>query len=76
MSRTHDPARSPPPDQWLPYVLVGVGLVVGLLVLLYEPLPGSVLNPVVGWSALAVAFGSVYVLVARHGGPGERGPDF
>lgn len=61
---------------WLPYALAGVGILVGLLVLLFEPLPWSSANVVVGWSALAVAFGSVYVLIARHGGPGERGPDF
>lgn len=61
---------------WLPYALVGAGILVGLVVLLFRPLPWSAANTAVGWSALAVALGSVYFLVAEHGGPGERGPDF
>lgn len=64
------------PTRWLPYALVAVGVLVGLGVLLFEPLAPAVLNAAVGWSVLAVAVGSVYYLVAVGGGPGERGPDF
>lgn len=62
--------------RWLPYALVGVSLPVGLVVVLFEPLPWPAVNLVVGGLALAVAIGSVHHLVARHAGPGERGPDF
>lgn len=62
--------------QWLPYVLVGLGLLVGLVVLLLEPLPWPAANLLVGGALLAVAAGSVTVLIARHGGPDERRPDF
>lgn len=76
MSRHDAPSGSLTSTRWLPYVLTGVGLVVGLVVLLFEPLPWSVGNAVVGWAVVAVALGSVYFLIARHGGPGERGPEF
>lgn len=76
MTSTDAPSSASALDQWLPYVLVGAGLLAGLLVLLFQPMPWPAANAVVGWSLLAVALGSVYFLVARGGGPGERGPDF
>lgn len=63
-------------SHWLPYALTAVGLFLGLGVLLFEPFAVSALNTAIGWGAVAVSFGSVFYLVARHGGPGERGPDF
>lgn len=66
----------PATNRWLPYALVGIGLPVGLLVVLVEPLPWPVMNHVVGGVFLAVAVGSVAHLIVRHSGPGERGPDF
>jgi hypothetical protein len=62
--------------QWLPYVLAGLGLLLGPVVLLLEPIPWPVANLLVGGAFLAVAAGSVAFLIARHSGPGERGPDF
>lgn len=62
--------------EWLPYVLVGLGLPIGLFVVFDGPIPWPAANLVVGGSLLAVAIGAVAHLIARHGGPGERGPDF
>lgn len=62
--------------QWLPYVIAGVGLLLGLVVVLLEPLPWPTANLVVGAALLAVAAGSVTFLIARHSGPDERRPDF
>ncbi|MFB6353332.1 MAG: hypothetical protein ABEJ92_04535 [Halobacteriales archaeon] len=62
--------------QWLPYGLAGTGLVGGLVVWLFEPFPWPGANALVAGTMLAVAVGSTYFLVARGGGPGERGPDF
>lgn len=76
MNRIHDLADTGWSNQWLPYVIVGVALFGGLLVLLFAPLPWAGLNLLVGGAFLAVAIGSVLHLIARHGGPGERGPDF
>lgn len=61
---------------WLPYVLVGVGLLAGLVVVFAEPLPWAGANRLVGGVLLAVALGAVTHLIARNSGPGERGPDF
>lgn len=63
-------------SRWLPYVLTGIGLPVGLLVVLLGPLPSLTLNYLVGGALIAVAFGSVAHLIAQHSAPGERGPDF
>lgn len=57
-------------------MLTGVGLVVGLVVVLFEPLPTALLNYLVGGAFLAVAGASVTYMIAEFGGPGERGPDF
>lgn len=62
--------------RWFPYVLVGLTLPVGLLVLLLEPLPWAPLNTSIGAILLLTTLASVAHLVARHAGPGERGPDF
>ena len=70
------PAGGLASPQWLPYVLAGVGLVGGLLVLQYGPLPGELADLLVGGALLALAVGSVAQLVVRGGGPGGRGPDF
>ena len=63
-------------DQWLPYVLVGLGLLAGLVLVLIEPVPWAWLNLLVGGALLAVAAGGVTFLIARHSGPDERRPDF
>lgn len=75
MDRTAS-AGGPTSPHWLPYVLAGVGLLGGLVVVLFEPLPGTTANLLVGGSLLAVGGGSVVHLIARGGGPGGRGPDF
>lgn len=62
--------------QWLPYVLVGLGLLLGLVVLLLEPFAWPPLNLLVGGGLLAVAAGSVTFLIARYGGPDKRRPNF
>lgn len=59
----------------IPYVLTGLGLVVGLVVVLLGPFPAP-LNYLVGGAFLAVAVGSVTYLITAFSGPGERGPDF
>lgn len=76
MARLGDAEGPPSSIRWLPYALVGAGLLGGLWILQFEPLPWPVVNTVVGWSSLAVAFGSVYYLIARGSGPGGRRPDF
>ena len=63
-------------DEWLPYVLAGIGLIIGLAVLLVGPLPWRSANLAIGGALLAAAVGAVAHLVVRGGGPGERGPDF
>lgn len=60
----------------LPYVGTALGLVGGLVVLLFGPLPTPTLNLLVGGALLAVAVASVAYLIVAFGGPGERGPDF
>lgn len=62
--------------QSTPYVLTGLGLVFGLVVLLFEPFPGRTLNYLVGGTCLAVAVASVTYLVVAFSGPDERRPDF
>lgn len=76
MAQPPDSAADRPGSRWLPYGLVGVGLLVGLLVVLFEPFPWPLANRVVGGALLAVGVGSVTFLIVRHSGPGDRGPDF
>lgn len=59
-----------------PYGLTGLGLVIGLVVLLFEPLAMPLANGVVGGAFLTVAVASVTYLIVEFSGPGERGPDF
>lgn len=59
-----------------PYVLTGLGLVLGLVVVLLGPLPGAVLNYLVGGAFLAVAVVSVTYMIVAGSGPDERRPDF
>lgn len=59
-----------------PYVLTGLGLVGGLIVLLFDPFPGTALNILVGGAFLAVAVASIMSLIIAFSGPDERGPDF
>ncbi|MFB6206477.1 MAG: hypothetical protein ABEJ05_08140 [Haloglomus sp.] len=59
-----------------PYVLTGLGLVAGLVVLLFDPLPTAMLNYLVGGAALAVAIASVTYMIVEFTDPGERGPNF
>lgn len=59
-----------------PYGLTFIGLVGGLLVLLFSPLPTQILNYVLGGGLLVVAVASVTYLITGFSGPGERGPDF
>lgn len=59
-----------------PYALVGLGLVGGILALLFEPFASQTLNTLLGGGFLAVAVASVTYLIVGSSGPGERGPDF
>jgi len=59
-----------------PYGLTGLGLMIGLAVLLFEPLSTPLGNYVAGGGFLAVAVASVTHLIVEFSGPGERGPDF
>lgn len=61
---------------WLPYVLVGLGLPTGLVLVFRAPLPWPGVNLWLGGSLLAVALGATVHLIARDGGPGGRRPDF
>jgi uncharacterized membrane protein YccC len=63
-------------ERSLPYVGTAVGLVGGLVVLLFGPLPTPTLNLLVGGALLVVAVASVAYMVVAFGGPGERGPEF
>ncbi|MFT4922893.1 MAG: hypothetical protein ACI8XM_002112 [Haloarculaceae archaeon] len=58
------------------YALTGLGLVGGLVVLLFQPLPAALLNYLVGGAFVAVGVASVTYMIAEFSGPGERGPDF
>jgi hypothetical protein len=49
---------------------------VGLVVLLFDPLPTAALNYLVGGAFLAVAVASVTYLIVGFSGPDERRPDF
>lgn len=69
-------ARWVPVRQSTPYVLTFLGLVGGLVVLLFAPLPSATLNSLVGGAFLAVAVASVTAMIAEYSGPDERGPDF
>jgi uncharacterized membrane protein HdeD (DUF308 family) len=60
----------------VPYVLTGLGLVGGLVVLLWSPLATARLNYFVGGALLLVAVASVVYMIVEFSGPGERGPDF
>lgn len=60
----------------MPYVLTGLGLLVGLVVILFEPFPGAALNYAVGAVFLAVAVASVTYMIVADSGPDERKPDF
>lgn len=59
-----------------PYVLTGLGLIGGLVIVQFGPLPDTVLNLLIAGAFLAVAAASVPYLIAAHSGPDERGPDF
>ena len=59
-----------------PYALAGTGLLLGLVVLLFGPLPTPTLNYLVGGALLAVAVVSVASLIVAGSGPGERRPEF
>ena len=58
----------------LPDVGTAVGLVGGLVVLLFGPLPTSALDLPVGGTLLAAVVVRVAYLIAGVDGPGERGP--
>lgn len=60
----------------IPYVLTGLGLLVGLVVILVGPFPWPTLDYLVGGSFLAVAIASVTYLIVADSGPEERRPDF
>ncbi|MDZ7702398.1 MAG: hypothetical protein U5J98_10250 [Halobacteriales archaeon] len=61
---------------WLPYVIVGLGLPVGLVLVFRAPLPWPGANLWLGGLLLAVAVGATLQLIARDSGPGGRRPDF
>lgn len=60
----------------VPYALTFVGLIGGLLVILFAPFGNNIVNLLVGGGLLGAAIGAVAVLIARHSGPDERRPDF
>jgi hypothetical protein len=62
--------------QGIPYALIGLGLVVGLVVLETGPFPWAPLNYLVGATFLAVALSAVTYLIVASSGPEERRPDF
>lgn len=62
--------------QSTPYALAGLGLVVGLVILLFRPLAPPTLNYVVGGVFLVGAVASVLYMIIEFSGPDERGPDF
>jgi hypothetical protein len=62
--------------RYTPYVLTWVGLVGGLVVLLFTPLPSALLNYFVAGALLALSLVSVTYMIVEFSGPGERGPDF
>ncbi|MFB6298278.1 MAG: hypothetical protein ABEH56_07135 [Salinirussus sp.] len=59
-----------------PYALTGLGLTVGLVVLLFEPLATATLNYFVGAAAIVIAVAAVTAMIVEYSGPGRRGPDF
>lgn len=73
MATEPDPA---PPTRWWLYAVTFVGLVGGLVVLLFGPLPSPELNTLVGGVLLAAAVLSVTYMIVEFSGPGDRGPDF
>lgn len=62
--------------QSTPYVLTGLGLVMGLVVLLFGPFPAPEMNYFVGGAFLATAVASVTYMIVEFSGPDERRPDF
>lgn len=60
---------------WL-YLATVVGLLGGLVVLLFEPVPTAGANVLLGGALIAGAVASVAALIAGPDGPRRRGPDF
>lgn len=73
MASESDPT---PATRWWLYALTFLGLVGGLVVLLFRPLPSAEWNTFVGGVLLAIAVLSVTYMIVEFSGPGERGPDF
>ncbi|MFC6874209.1 hypothetical protein [Halobellus marinus] len=63
-------------QQSTPYALTGLGLVVGLMTLLFEPFSTPIVNHFVGGLFLAIATASVAYMIVAFSGPDERRPDF
>lgn len=62
--------------EYLPHVLIELGLVGGLLVVSVGPFPGATLNYLVGGALLVVALASVTHLIILSSESGGRKPDF
>jgi hypothetical protein len=59
-----------------PYVLTGLGLLLGLTILLFVPFSTSKLNYFVGGAFLTVAAASITYMIVSFSGPNDRRPDF
>lgn len=62
--------------RWIPYALTAVGLIGGLVVILFAPFPVGQVNAFVGGVLLFTAIISVTYMIIEFSGPGERGPNF
>lgn len=62
--------------EFVPHMLIELGLVGGLFVVAIAPFPGSVSNYLVGGALLAVAIASVAYLIVGASETGGHTPDF
>jgi len=62
--------------EYVPHMLVELGLVGGLFVIAIGPFPGSVSNYLAGGALVAVAVASVAYLVVGASESGGHEPDF
>ncbi|MFB6252877.1 MAG: hypothetical protein ABEI27_14540 [Halobellus sp.] len=59
-----------------PYILTGIGLLIGLVIILSEPFSEPRVNYFVGGTFLSLAGGSITYMIVEFSGPDERRPDF
>lgn len=62
--------------EFVPHMLIELGLVGGLFVIAIGPFPGSVSNYLAGGALFAVAIASVAYLVVGSSNSGGHTPDF